>query len=110
MSPTERRAAASANSHGVKPGYADSKDDQLKRLRRIEGQVRGLQQMVADRRYCIDVGHQIDAVIAALRRVQSDMIRDHLEALIQATVAGDLPEEKRRQLADEIATLISRGA
>ena len=81
---------------------------QLPRLRRIEGQVRGLQQMVSDRRYCIDVGHQIDAVVAALRRVQSDMVRDHLEALIDAAVAGDLPEDQRRKLADEVATLMAR--
>lgn len=90
-------------------GVPVSHERQLPRLRRIEGQVRGLQQMVASGRYCVDVGHQIDAVVAALKRVQSDMMRDHLEALIQATVAGDLSEEKRRELADEIATLISRG-
>lgn len=89
-------------------GAAVDHERQLPRLRRIEGQVRGLQQMVSDRRYCIDVGHQIDAVVAALRRVQSDMIRDHLEALIQATVAGNLSEEDRRRLADEIATLMAR--
>lgn len=83
---------------------------QLPRLRRIEGQVRGLQQMVTDKRYCIDIGHQIDAVIAALKRVQSDMLRDHMEALIQASIAGSLPEQKRRELADEIATLLSRSS
>lgn len=92
------------------PGHPVSHERQLPRLRRIEGQVRGIQQMVTDRRYCVDIGHQIDAVIAALRRVQSDMIRDHLEALIQATVASDIPEDRRRELADEIATLISRGS
>lgn len=64
--------------------------------------------MVADKRYCIDVGHQIEAVVAALRRVQSDMIRDHLEGLIQATLTGNLSEAERRRLADEIATLLAR--
>lgn len=97
----------SEDDHG---GISVEHERQLPRLRRIEGQVRGLQQMVADRRYCIDIGHQIEAVVAALRRVQSDMIRDHLEALIQAMVANELPEDQRRRLADEIATLISRSS
>ena len=97
--------AISEDDHG---GISVEHERQLPRLRRIEGQVRGLQQMVSDRRYCIDIGHQIDAVIAALRRVQSDMVRDHIEALIQACVVGDIPEQKRRELADEIATLMSR--
>lgn len=50
----------------------------LLRIRRIEGQVRGLQQMIEARRKCIDVAHQIEAVIAALQRVEADMLRDHL--------------------------------
>lgn len=90
-------------------GVSVDHDRQLPRLRRIEGQVRGIQQMVSNKRYCVDVAHQIDAVVAALRRVQTDMMRDHLEALIQATVAGDLPADKRRLLADELATLMNRG-
>ncbi len=81
---------------------------QLPRLRRIEGQVRGLQQMIETGRYCVDVAHQIDAVIAALRRVQSDMIRDHMHAVITASLTGDLPEAERRRLADEIGSLIAR--
>ncbi|NNM73900.1 metal-sensitive transcriptional regulator [Enterovirga aerilata] len=97
--------AISEDDHG---GISVEHERQLPRLRRIEGQVRGLQQMVTDKRYCIDIGHQIDAVIAALRRVQSDMVRDHIEALIQASVASDMPEKKRREFADEIATLMSR--
>ena len=54
---------------------------QLPRLRRIEGQVRGLHQMISDQRYCIDVINQMEAVTAALRRVQSDTIRDHITAV-----------------------------
>lgn len=97
-----------ANPEDQHGGVPVAHERQLPRLRRIEGQVRGLQQMISDKRYCVDVGHQIDAVIAALRRVQSDMIRDHLEALIQATVVGNLPDDERRRLADEIANLIAR--
>ena len=81
---------------------------QLPRLRRIEGQVRGVQQMIETGRYCVDVAHQIDAVIAALRRVQSDMVRDHMHSLVMASVAGDMPEAERQRLADEIGNLIVR--
>jgi len=81
---------------------------QIARLRRIEGQVRGLQQMIENRRYCVDVAHQTDAVIAALRRVQSDMLRDHMQALVQAALTGDLPEDERRRLADEMSRLVAK--
>lgn len=70
--------------------------------------MRGLQQMIESGRYCVDVAHQIDAVIAALRRVQSDMIRDHMHAVITASLTGDLPEAERQRLADEIGSLIAR--
>jgi DNA-binding FrmR family transcriptional regulator len=81
---------------------------QIPRLRRIEGQVRGLQQMIKDGRHCIDVARQIEAVIAALRRVQGDMLRDHLRAIVEATVTGDLPETERQRLADEVADLMTK--
>ncbi len=81
---------------------------QLRRLRRIEGQVRGLQQMIEDGRYCIDVAHQINAVVAALRRVEADMLRDHLQAVASAVAEGDLPDAERRRLADEVAALMAK--
>ena len=89
-------------------GVAVDHTRQIARLRRIEGQVRGLQQMIENGRYCVDVAHQADAVIAALRRVQSDMLRDHLQALVQATLTGNLPEEERGRLADEMSRLIAK--
>ena len=81
---------------------------QLPRLRRIEGQVRGLQQMIEGARNCVDIAHQISAVVAALRRVQGDMLRDHLTAIAEAAVAGTMSEAERRRLADEVGTLLSR--
>lgn len=81
---------------------------QLPRLRRIEGQVRGLQQMIDDQRYCVEVAQQINAVIAALRRVQADMLRAHLRACVEAATNGDLPEEHRTQLLDEISALLAK--
>ena len=81
---------------------------QLPRLRRIEGQVRGLQQMVKNERNCLDVVHQISAAIAALRRVQGDMLREHLAACGRAAVTGKLSEAERRRLADEVGSLLGR--
>ena len=90
-------------------GGADLRHDrQMPRLKRIEGQVRGLQQMIAAGRDCIETAHQVDAVVAALRRVQSDMVRDHLGALVQAVSLGELPDERRRELAREIADLVGK--
>lgn len=81
---------------------------QLPRLRRIEGQVRGLHQMIENERSCIDVAHLIEAVIAALRRVEADMLKDHLQALVKAVASGELTTEERDRLADEISRLISK--
>ena len=81
---------------------------QLPRLRRIEGQVRGLQQMIESERNCIDIAHQINAVAAALRRVEGDMLRDHLAAIAEAAIAGDLSGAERRRLADEVGALVAK--
>lgn len=97
--------AGSDADHG---GVPVDHTQQLPRLRRIEGQVRGVQQMIESGRYCVDVAHQIEAVIAALRRVQSDMVRDHMHAVVAASLTGDLPEAERHRLANEIGGLIAR--
>ena len=81
---------------------------QLPRLRRIEGQVRGLQQMIQSERDCVEIAHQIGAVVAALRRVEGDMLRDHLAALAEATVSGGLSAAERRRLADEFGSLVAK--
>ncbi len=81
---------------------------QLPRLRRVEGQVRGVQQMIESERDCLEIAHQISAVIAALRRVQGDMLRDHLTALAESSIAGDLSATKARRFADEVGALIAR--
>lgn len=81
---------------------------QLPRLRRIEGQVRGLQAMIIDQRYCIDVLNQIEAITAALRRVQSDMLRDHITAVSRTAMSGGLSEMDCKHMADEVAELLKR--
>ncbi len=81
---------------------------QLPRLRRIEGQVRGLQKMIESERNCLDITHQISAIINALRRVQNDMLHEHLAALGTAIVEENLSPQKRRELAEEIAAHLKR--
>ena len=95
----------SKKAHG---GAAVDHARQLPRLRRIEGQVRGLQQMIENGRGCVEVAHQINAAVAALRRVQGDMLRDHLDASSKAVLAGKLSEAERRRLADEVGLLVKR--
>jgi len=78
------------------PGYDMDKDDLLKRLRRIEGQVRGLQQMVEDGRYCIDVLTQISAATKALQSVAMGLLDDHLRHCVAHAVAAGGPEADKK--------------
>lgn len=69
----------------------------LNRLRRIEGQVRGVSQMVADDRYCIDILHQMQAVKAALSKAESEILRDHAACCVsEAIVSGDATEQRAK--------------
>jgi DNA-binding FrmR family transcriptional regulator len=69
--------------------YAGDKDDLLRRLRKIEGQVRGIQQMVEDDRYCLDIVQQINALTAAAREVALLVLSDHLKGCVVAAATGD---------------------
>jgi CsoR family transcriptional regulator, copper-sensing transcriptional repressor len=81
----------------------------VKRLSRIEGQVRGLARMVEDDRYCIDIVTQIAAVRAALRRVEEEVLRDHIAHCVEhAIVSGDAAEQ-RRKIA-ELMDVLGRSA
>jgi DNA-binding FrmR family transcriptional regulator len=90
------------------PGYAGGKDDYLKRLRRVEGQVRGLQRMVDEDTYCIDVLTQVAAVTKALQAVSLGLLEDHLaHCVVDAARAGDAEAQvKIREAADAIARLV----
>jgi DNA-binding FrmR family transcriptional regulator len=66
--------------------YVKDKDDVLRRLRKMEGQVRGLQQMIEDDRYCLDVVQQIDALAAAARKVAVIVLENHLISCVRAAV------------------------
>jgi CsoR family transcriptional regulator, copper-sensing transcriptional repressor len=76
--------------------YEMSKEDLLRRLRRIEGQVRGISQMVDDDRYCIDVLTQVAAVTRALQSVSVGLFDDHLRHCVADAVAAGGPEAERK--------------
>jgi CsoR family transcriptional regulator, copper-sensing transcriptional repressor len=84
-------------------GYTATKDDLLKRLRRIEGQVGGLQRMVADDRYCIDVITQISAVQAALDKVALGLLDDHARHCV---VGG--PDTRKDERTEELMAAVGR--
>ena len=90
-------------------GYSMSKDDLLTRLRRIEGQVRGLQRMVDDERYCIDVVTQISAIQAALDKVALGLLDDHARHCIIGGASDEEPEELTHELMAAVARLMRRG-
>lgn len=79
---------------------------QIPRLRRIEGQIRGLQKMIHEGRHCLEVVNQAGAVVSSIRRVQGDMLRDHLAASSKLAIAGKLPEAECERIADEIARML----
>ncbi len=87
-------------------GYSQDKDAYLKRLRRIEGQVRGLQRMVDEDVYCIDVLTQVSAVTRALQSVALGLLEDHLGHCVAEAVAQGGPEGEQK--VKEAAAAVSR--
>lgn len=78
----------------------DKKPKLLNRLNRIEGQVRGLSRMIAEDRYCIDVVTQIAAVQAALRKVEEEILRDHVAHCVESAITSGDADEQRRKVAE----------
>ena len=92
----------------VVPGYAGHKDDHLKRLRRIEGQVRGIARMVESDAYCIDVLTQVSAATKALESVALLLLEEHLSHCVTDAIqsGGDDAEQKVREASAAIARLV----
>ena len=90
------------------PGYSSTKDDHLARLRRIEGQVRGISRMVEEDKYCIDVLTQVSAATKALQSVALGLLEDHMgHCLVEAARAGGAEQEhKLKEASDAIARLV----
>jgi DNA-binding FrmR family transcriptional regulator len=89
-------------------GYSESKDDLLKRLRRAEGQVRGIHRMVEEDTYCIDVMTQVSAATKALENVALALLNDHLAHCVAEAVreGGAVADDKIREASDAIARLV----
>jgi CsoR family transcriptional regulator, copper-sensing transcriptional repressor len=76
-----------------------------KRLGRIEGQVRGLAKMVDEDRYCIDIVTQISAVRAALRRVEEEVLKDHVAHCVEHAISSGDKADQRRKIAELMAVV-----
>ncbi len=89
-------------------GYSDNKDNYAKRLRRIEGQVRGIARMIDEEKYCIDILTQISAVNSALQSVALGLLSEHLNHCVSHAVAegGDEAERKLAEASAAIARLV----
>ena len=89
-------------------GYSGNRDDHLKRLRRIEGQVRGLQRMVEEDKYCIDILTQVSAVTRALQSFSLELLDEHLGSCVVEAAArgGREADEKVREASEAIARLV----
>jgi len=89
-------------------GYAADKDDYLKRLRRIEGQVRGIAKMVDDDKYCIDILTQVSAATKALQAVALGLLEQHMGSCVvdAARAGGDEADVKVKEAAEAIARLV----
>ena len=87
-----------------------AKTSVLKRLNRIEGQVRGIARMVDEERYCIDVMTQIAAVRAALRRAEEEILRDHVAHCVEHAICSGDAQDQRRKVAElmEVLARMSR--
>ena len=89
-------------------GYSEDSDDYLMRLRRVEGQVRGLQRMIEEDKYCIDILTQVSAATKALQSVALGLLEQHLSHCVTEAVAegGDTAAAKVREASDAIARLV----
>jgi DNA-binding FrmR family transcriptional regulator len=96
MAPTER-------------GYTATKDQLLSRLRRVEGQVRGIQKMVDEDRYCIDILTQISAIQAAVDKVALGLLDDHARHCMRQGATNGNPDEMTTEMMAAVGRLMKRG-
>jgi CsoR family transcriptional regulator, copper-sensing transcriptional repressor len=90
--------------------YAHDKDKLLTRLRRIEGQVRGLQKMIDDEKYCVDVLTQVSSVMAALQKVGVMVLEHHIQGCVRNAIAeGEHEEEAIRELIEVVERFAKAG-
>src|SRR3989338_5298272 len=91
----------------IKMIQATTHTEQLDYLKKIEGQIRGIQRMIEDRRYCVDIVTQIHSIIGALYRVENEVFRKHIDGCVISALKGKSGPEKQKKI-DEVIELISR--
>lgn len=92
----------------MKYGYTDNKEAVLKRLKRAEGQVRGIARMVDEDKYCIDILTQVNAAQAALDKIAIELLRDHTRHCIAHANNAQEREEKVNELVGAVSRMLSR--
>jgi DNA-binding FrmR family transcriptional regulator len=108
MAADEHTTHAPASAPATTRGYSASKEQLLARLRRIEGQVRGIERMVEDDRYCIDVLTQISAAQAALEKVALGLLDGHARECV-LPAGGQLQADRTDELMAAVGRLVKRG-
>jgi DNA-binding FrmR family transcriptional regulator len=84
-----------------------SHQEQLEFLKKIEGQIRGIQKMIEERRYCVDIITQLHSIIGALYRVENEIFKKHLDGCVISALKGKSQNEKQKKIS-EIVELISK--
>ena len=82
-------------------------EGQLEFLKKIEGQVRGVQKMIQDKRYCVDIITQIHSIIGALHKVEDEIFKRHIDGCVVSALKGKSEAEKQKKIA-EVVELVSR--
>lgn len=82
-------------------------EEQIKFLKKIEGQIRGIQRMIEEKRYCVDIIFQMRSIVGALHRVEDDIFKKHVENCVVSTLKGKSEAEKLKKI-NEVIDIISR--
>ena len=90
------------------PDRVIRRENSSKRLDRIEGQVRGVQKMIDEDRYCVDILVQIKAITAALKRVEGELLKDHVDHCIKEAIASDDLKDRETKVAELVDLLAKR--
>lgn len=77
-------------------------DEQIKYLKKIEGQVRGIQKMIGERRYCVDILLQLHSIIGAIKRVENNILKSHIEGCVTSSLKGKSEKEKQKKIVELI--------
>jgi DNA-binding FrmR family transcriptional regulator len=89
-------------------GYADSREALLKRVARLEGQVRGIARMIDEDRYCIDIVNQVSAIQAAAREISLQLLEGHVRHCVADAIASGDSDAKMRELVDTLGKAMGR--